>query len=68
MQYYILAFVLNHSILCIGGWWKSLITRVLLLFCLAAAQFFNSKNKDHFPRILLADVVYGKTPMAKKKN
>lgn len=35
---------------------------------LAAAQLFYSKDKDHFPMRLFADVVYVKTPVTKKKK
>lgn len=35
---------------------------------LAAAQLFYSKDKDHFPMRLIADVVYVQTPVTKRKT
>lgn len=44
------------------------LTLVLLLFCLVTAVLFSSKDKDHFPMRLWADVVYVKTPVGKEKE
>lgn len=44
------------------------LTLVLLLFCLVTAVLFSSKDKDHFPMRLCADVVYVKTPVGKEKE